>query len=190
MWECKRNHSLVRFGVGLALSLVVLVAGYGIVKSAGDWDDDWTDSPDWGYQNWTNLSTQVRWSPTFMWTTGSTLPTSDRRIELEWYDPRYNNHCDRLEPFYLQESGGDWVDTWSTDNECGSWSVDERLKFTLKESNLSKNSWYQVSVNATKEYSPSYSGECNVSFSCWGCSDDWLGKQLYTASYNDDGSTP
>lgn len=91
MWECKRNHSLVRFGVGLALSLVVLVAGYGIVKAAGGWDDDWTDSPDWGYQNWTNLSTQVRWSPTFMWTTGSTLPTSDRRIELEWYDPRYNN---------------------------------------------------------------------------------------------------
>lgn len=185
----KRNHPSMRFVVGIGLSLVVLAVGYGIVRAAGDWDDNWSDSPDWGYQNWTNLDTQVRWSPAFMWTTGKNLPTSNRRIELEWYDPGAGNFCDRLEPFYLQELGGDWVDTWATDNQCGT-SVKERLVFDLKESNLSKNTWYQVAVNATKKYSASYGGECNVSFTCFLCSDDWLGKQLYTASYDDAGSTP
>jgi len=189
MQTCERGPQFKRYISSFVISLLVLAVCYGIVKAAGAWDADWSDSPDWGYQNWTNLDTQVQWSPTFMWTTNSNLPTSNRRIELEWYDPGTGNFCDRLEPFYLQELGGDWVDNWWTDNECGG-SVDEELVLNLKESTLSQNTWYQVIVNATKKYSAAYGGECNVSFTCYLCSDDWLGKQLYTASYDDNGSTP
>ncbi len=182
----------LRYLAILPVCLVLLGIGCGLVKAAGSWHGTWADSPDYGYQNWYNYSTWVKWVPVFMWYDVSELHThSNRRIELEWYDPANNNHCDRLEPYSLVESGGDWIDSWSTSNECGGWgSEDERLTFTIKESNVASYTYYGASAYANKIYTAGYGGETNVSWTCWGCGDDWLGKQSYDASYNDTGSDP
>ncbi len=166
----------------------LLLVSFQAVSAAGSWHDDWADAPDWGYQNWANYSTTIKWSPTFMWSSNP-VPTSDRRIELEFYDPANGNHCDRLEPTTLVESGGDWIDGWNTDDECGG-GDHERLTFWLKEHNISASTYYQAQATATKLYTAGYGGETNVSWTCWLCSDDWLGKQSYTSSYADSGSSP
>lgn len=183
-----KNYSKLRVFAILLVCLITVGSVYQFVSAAGAWDDTWSDSPDWGYQNWHNYNSYVRWVPTFQWVNNAP-PTSNRRIELEWYNPGSGTHCDRLEPYSLTEAGGDWVDTQWTDNECGG-SNDERLTFSLKESNISSGVWYQVSSNATKVSNPGTNGETNVSFTCWLCSDDWLGKQNYTSNYGDAGSSP
>ena len=172
----------------LLYMLGIFLFTYSVARAAGPWDKNWADAPSEGYQNWTNLTSTIKWYPTFKWSTG-TVPTSNRRIELELYDPAHNNHCDRLEPSSLAETGGDWIDTWTATNECGG-SKNERFLIDLKESNIVANTWYQAIATANKVYNTSYGGETNVSFTCWLCSDDWLGKQIYDASYNDAGSTP
>lgn len=171
------------------LIILTLATTYGIVKAAGAWADDWADAPDWGYQNWYDYSTYVKWYPTFKWVDNSP-PTSNRRIELEWYNPGAETDCNRLEPTSVVEVGGDFIDSWWTDNECGWNSEDERLVFTLKEQNISSGVYYQAKAQADIVSSPSTSGETNVSFTCWLCSDDWLGKQTYNSSYDDTGSSP
>lgn len=174
----------------LLVCLMAVSSIYQLVNAAGPWDDTWADSPDWGYQNWVNNTGYVEWVPVFEWDS-NTPPTNNRRIELEWYNPGAGTDCDRLEPYSLTEYGGDWVDTWWTDNQCGGWGTDdERLTFSLKENNISSGVLYGVSSKATKVSSPGTSGETNVSFTCWLCSDDWLGKQEYNSSYNDAGSSP
>lgn len=182
---------LLRLLSAFCVCLMALAITYTWGITAGPWHGTWSDSPNEGYQNWHNLNTQVRWVPTFKWdsTRAAELHNNQRQIELEWYDPQTNNHCNRLEPFYLEEYGGDWVDGWWTDNQCNG-GAKERLVFTLKETNVAANTWYQVATNATKLYHASYGGETNVSWTCSLCGDDWLGKQIYTASYDDAGSDP
>ena len=186
----RRLH--LRCLAALLLCLALLGVGYSLVKAAGPWHKDWADAPDYGYQNWHNYSTWVKWVPVFKWYDVSELHGhSNRRMELEWYDPARNNHCNRLEPYSLVEGGGDWVANWWTSNECGGWgSEDERLTFDVNETNISANSYYWVYAYADKLYTAGYGGETNVSWTCWGCGDDWLGKQNYDASYNDAGSDP
>lgn len=186
-----QKHLLLRLMIGLALCAALVGATCIVVLAAGSWHGTQPDSPDWGYQNWYNLDTQVQWEPTFMWTAHNP-PTSDRRIELEWFDPGTNpkNFCNRLRPIYLEERGGDWIDSWWTSNECGGLgSQPEQITITLKENNINPNTYYQAAAWATKEYTATYGGECNVSWTGWG-GEEWLGKQLYTASYSDDGSDP
>ncbi len=125
----------------------------------------------------------------FEWTT--TDPDSNRRIELEFYDPANNNHCNRLEPTNLYEYGGDWIASHTIDNECGGWgSEDERVTFSIKDNNVSTESTYKARATADIVYSASYGGETNVSYTCWACSDDWLGKMIYDANEQGTSSTP
>lgn len=186
-WKLFRGRSLKKRQSMVFLTLLIGLS-YSLAQAAGSWNKDWADAPDEGYQNWTNQTNTIKWYPTFKWYVGS-IPTANRRIELELYDPANNNHCDRLEPSSLVEAGGDWIDTWTTTNECGG-SKKERYLIDLKENNIAANTWYQAVATANKIYTASYGGETNVSYTCWLCGDDWLGKQVYDASYNDGGSTP
>ncbi len=173
----------------IVLLLVVLILYQG-VSAAGNWatSTTWPNSPDWGYQNWEKQTDTVIWKPTFMWS-ANPIPTNNRRIELEFYDPAHDNHCNRLEPFDVIEAGGDWIDGFDTDDECD-WGEHERLTFWLKESNISSNVYYQAQAHANILYTAGYNGETNASWTCWGCSDHWMGKQIYTSGYTDGGSNP
>ena len=157
------------------------------VGSWGNWSGSWSDRPREGRHSWYNYSSSVSWWTYYKWTV--TKPSSGRDIELEFYDPANNNHCDRLQPTNLTIYGGNWISAWWISNQCGG-SNAELLGFGISSSNVAVGSTYYVRATADILYTAGYGGETNVSYTCFLCSDDWLGKLNYDSGYNGTSSTP
>jgi hypothetical protein len=173
----------------LLLLVVTIVEAGTYVGSWRNWSGTATDRPREGQHSWYNYTSYVSWWTYYRWTTNR--PDDNRRIELEFYDPANTNHCNRLEPSSLYEYGGDWIGDWWTDNQCGGWNTNvERLTFNVNRANIALNTNYSVNVRANILYHASYGGETNVSYTCFLCTDDWLGKLVYDAAYKGTSSTP
>ena len=173
----------------LSLSGIAYAASY--TGPWGNWSGTWSDRPKKGQHEWYDYTSTISWWNHYQWTGSG--PNSGRRIELEFYDPANSNHCNRLEPFvfYSYGGGGNWVGSWWTDNQCGgAFTAHERLTFTVNSSNVTVGHTYMINAKANILYSASYGGEANVSYTCFACSDDWLGKLIYNSNYAGTSSTP